>query len=363
MDTTDPNITFDANGECCYCKIYNHRAKNEVFRGPEGEMRLAQIMEKIKKDGEGKPYDCLIGVSGGVDSTFVVWHLKKLGLRPLALHLDNGWNSELAVDNIKNTLEKLDIDLYTYVLDWDEFKDLQLAFLKASVPNAEIPTDHAIVAINFKVAMKHGIKYIVNGGNVSTESFVPVAWAYDARDQRHLKAIHKEFGTVPLRTFPTMGIPAYLCAVLIKGIRWFTLLNYIKYQKSQAMKVLEEELGWRAYGAKHYESVYTRFYQGYILKQKFGFDKKRAHLANLVLSGDMSRAQALAAVQEEDYIGTGIYFEDREFAIKKLGLSEAQFEEIMARSVKTHYDYPNNSWALERMPKVFASFKRFVTSI
>jgi N-acetyl sugar amidotransferase len=363
MDTTDPNITFDAKGECCYCMIYDHRVKNEVFRGPEGERRLMQITETIKKQGEGKPYDCLIGVSGGVDSTFAIWHLKKLGLRPLALHLDNGWNTELAVDNIKNILSKLDIDLYTYVLDWDEFKDLQLAFLKASVPNAEIPTDHAIVAINFKVAMKYGIKYIVNGGNVSTESFVPVAWAYDARDKRHLKAIHEQYGTVPLRTFPMKGIPAYIYAVLIKGIRWFTLLNYIKYQKSQAMKVLGEELGWRPYGGKHYESVYTRFYQGYILKQKFGFDKKRAHLANLVLSGDMAREQALAAVQEEDYIGTDIYFEDREFTIKKLGLNKAQFEDIMTLPVKTHYDYPNNSWALQRMPTVFASFKRFVTTV
>ncbi|MCG6533286.1 MAG: N-acetyl sugar amidotransferase [Syntrophales bacterium LBB04] len=363
MDTTDPNITFDANGECCYCKIYDQRVKNEVFRGSEGAMRLAQIVEIIKKGGEGKTYDCLIGVSGGVDSTTVVLQLKKLGLRPLALHLDNGWDSELAVDNIKNTLAKLDIDLYTYVLDWDEFRDLQLAFLKASVPNAEIPTDHAIVAINFQMAMKHRIKYIVNGGNVSTESFVPVAWAYDARDQRHLKAIHKQFGTVPLRTFPTMGIPGYLYAVLIKGIRWFTLLNYIYYQKTDALKVLQEELGWRPYGGKHYESVYTRFYQGYILKQKFGFDKKRAHLANLVLSGDISRKKALAEVQEEDYIGTDIYFEDREFTVKKFGLSEAQFEEIMSLPVKTHYDYPNNSWALEKMPKVFAFFKRFVTRI
>jgi N-acetyl sugar amidotransferase len=363
MDTTDPGITFDTAGECCYCRIYDERVRNEVFRGPEGEQRLAQIVEKIKDTGKGKAYDCLLGVSGGVDSTTVLLHLKRLGLRPLALHLDNGWNSELAVDNIKNTLAKLDIDLFTYVIDWDEFRDLQLSFLKASVPNAEIPTDHAIVAINFKVAMEHGIKFIINGGNVSTEAFVPVAWAYDARDQKHLNAIHKKFGTVPLISFPTMGIPEYLYAVLVKGIRWLSLLNYIQYQKSEAMNQLQKELGWRPYGGKHYESVYTRFYQGYILKEKFGFDKKRAHLANLVLSGDMSREQALAAVEEEDYIGTDIYFEDREFTIKKLALSESQFNEIMKLPVKTHYDYANNSWALERMPKALALFKRFVTRI
>jgi N-acetyl sugar amidotransferase len=363
MDTSDPNITFDSNGECCYCKIYDQRVKNEIFHGPEGERWLEQIVEKIKNEGKGKPYDCLIGVSGGVDSTFVVWRLKQLGLRPLALHLDNGWNSELAVDNIKNTLVKLDIDLYTHVLDWDEFRDLQLAFLKASVPNAEIPTDHAITAVNFKVAMKHGIRYIINGANVSTEAFVPIAWAYDARDKRHLIAVHKRFGTVPLSTFPTMGIPGYLHAVMIRGIRWFTLLNYIDYKKSEAMKIIEKELGWRSYGGKHYESVYTRFYQGYILKHKFDFDKKRTHLANLVLSGDMLREKAMTAIEEEDYIGTEIYYQDREFAIKKFGLTEKKFEEIMTLPVKTHYDYPNNSLILERMPKVFAVFKRFVTRI
>jgi len=363
MDTSDPNISFDGNGVCCYCKIYDKRVSDEVFRGAEGQQRLAQIVEKIKKTGNGKPYDCLIGVSGGTDSTTAVLTLGKLGLRTLAIHLDNGWDSELAVDNIKKALEKLNMDLYTYVIDWDEFRDIQLAFLKASVPNAEIPTDHAIVALNFKIAMEKGIKCIINGGNVATEAFMPVAWAYDARDQRHLKAIHKRFGTVPLRSFPTMGIPSYLYAVFVKGVRWITILNYVDYKKSEAMKVLQEELGWRAYGGKHYESVYTRFYQGYILKRKFDFDKKRAHLSNLVLSGDLTREQALTEVQKEDYIGTGLYYEDRDFTIKKLGLTEAQFEEIMALPVKTHYEYPNNSWLLEKMPKLFGSFKRFVTQI
>lgn len=192
---------------------------------------------------------------------------------------------------------------------------------------------------------------------------MPRAWAYDARDQRHLKGIHKKFGTLPLRSYPTMGIVTFAYAILIKGVRWFSLLNYINYQKSKAMKTLQDELNWRPYGGKHYESVYTRFYQGYILKHKFGFDKKRVHLSNLVLSGDMSREQALTAVQEEDYIGTDIYLQDREFTIKKLGLSNAQFEEIMSLPVKTHYDYPNNSLILERMTTVFKAFKRFVTTI
>lgn len=363
MDTSDPDIIFDSNGICRYCKIYDERMRNEVFRGPEGERRLGEIVDRMKEAGRGNPYDCLIGVSGGVDSTMAVWTLKKLGLRPLTVHLDNGWDSELAVDNIKKTLEKLDIDLHTYVLDWDEFRDIQLSFLKASVPNSEIPTDHAIVALNFKVASEQKIRYIVNGGNVATEAFVPIAWAYDARDLRHLKAIHKQFGTAPLHSFPTLGLISSLYAVFVKGIRWLSILNYIDYKKPEAMKLLQEELGWRPYGGKHYESVYTRFYQGYILKKKFGFDKRRAHLANLVLSGDLTREQALSEMEKEEYIGTSIWAEDREFVIKKLGLTEARFEEIMALPTKTHYEYPTNSWIYEKMPKLFAILKRIATRV
>lgn len=363
MDTSDPRITFNEDGVCCYCELYDRRVASEVFRGREGEERLRAMVERIKKVGEGKPYDCMIGVSGGVDSTYVVWHLKKLGLRPLALHVDNGWNSELAVDNIKKAMDALDVDLVTHVLDWEVFRDLQLSFLKASVPNAEIPTDHAIDGISFQVAMKHGIKYLINGGNIATEAFVPGAWVYDSRDLHHIEAIQRQHGTKSLRNFPSMGIAGYAYAIFVKGIRWVTLLNYVDYKKSEAIEVLKRELGWRPYGGKHFESVYTRFYQGYILKEKFGFDKKRAHLANLVLSEDMTRSQALDEIAAEDYIGTDLYNEDRAFTVKKLGLTESQFKEIMALPVKTHYDYPNNSYVLEQMPGMFRMFKKFVTRV
>lgn len=363
MDTTDPNITFDDAGECCYCKIYDARFKNEIYQGDDGGQRLQKIVEKIKNTGYKNEYDCLIGVSGGIDSTYAIYNLKEFGLRPLAIHLDNGWNSELAVDNIKKVLDKLNIDLYTYVLDWDEFKEIQLAFLKASVPNAEIPTDHAIVSLHFKVALEKGIKYIINGGNVATEAFVPVAWAYDSRDQKHLKAIQKRFCFKPLRKFPIMGITGYAYSVFIRGIRWISVLNYVDYKKEKAAKLLKKEFGWRPYGGKHYESVYTRFYQGYILKQKFGFDKKRAHLANLVLSGDIIREKALSEIEIEDYINTDLYYQDRQFVLKKLGLNEEQFEDIMKLPIKTHYDYPNNSWLLEKKPELFNMFKRFATTI
>lgn len=363
MDTSDPDISFDSDGVCCYCKIYDHRIANEVLRGIEGQQRLARIAEKMKKAGEGKPYDCLIGVSGGTDSTTAVWLLVKLGLRPLAIHLDNGWDSELAVDNIKKTLEKLNVDLYTYVVDWDEFRDIQLAFLKASVPNCEIPSDHAIIILQFKVAIERRIKYIVNGSNVWTEAFIPKAWAYDARDLRHLKAIHNRFGKAPLNSLPTMGIFGSLYAVFVKGVRWIEVLNYVNYKKAEVVKLLQEEIGWRPYGAKHYESVYTRFFQGYILRKKFGFDKRRAHFANLVLSGEMTREQALAEIENENYIGTSLWAEDREFVIKKLGLTEAQFEYIMGLPVRTHYDYPTNSWLFERMPRLFPLLKKIARRV
>lgn len=361
MDTSDPDISFDDAGVCCYCHIYDTRMRNEVFRDPEGERRLAAIAAKMKEVGRGRPYDCLAGVSGGVDSTMVVWILKKLGLRILAVHLDNGWNSELAVDNIKKTLETLKVDLYTHVLDWDEFRDCQLAFLKASVPNCEIPTDHAIVAVMFRVAMEQKIKNIVVGSNVATEAFVPNAWAYDSRDLRHLRAIHRRLGSVPLRSFPTMGVLGSLYAVFWKRIRWIRVLNYVDYKKSDAIKLLQEELGWRPYGGKHYESVYTRFYQGYILKKKFGFDKARAHFANLVLSGECTRAQALVEVEKDDYVGSALWAEDREFVVKKFGLTEAAFEEVMLQPAKSHYDYPTNRTIYEKMPRLFAVLKRTAT--
>jgi N-acetyl sugar amidotransferase len=363
MDTTDPGISFDASGVCCYCRIYDRRVKNEVFRAAEGEERLNAVVARMKQAGRGKRYDCLLGISGGVDSTMALWVLKQRGLRVLAIHLDNGWNSELAVDNIKKVLEKLDVDLQTHVLDWEEFRDLQLAFLKASVPNAEIPTDHAIVALHFKVAREQGIRYIINGGNVATEAFVPTAWAYDARDLRHIKAIHRRFGSVPLRTFPMLGIAGSLWAVLGRGIKWIGILNYIDYDKARAIEMLQNELGWRPYGAKHYESLYTRFYQAYILRRKFGYDKRRAHLSNLVLAGEIIREQAIAEIEQDDYVGSPLYLQDREFVIKKLGLTESGFEAVMALPPRKHYEYPNHRLILEKVPHLLAGFRRLAANI
>lgn len=361
MDTTDPDIQFDGNGICNHCKNYYVRVANEVYSGKEGKHRLDEIVAKIKAHGHGKEYDCVTGVSGGVDSTMVIYTLNKLGLRPLVIHLDNGWNTALANENVKRMLNILNIDLHTTVVDWEEFKDLQLSFLRASIPNAEIPTDHAINALLFNMATNYKIKYIIGGGNVATEGIIPQSWGYYSLDLRHLKAIHSRFGKVPLKTLPTISLTRYLYNVFIRGIRIIPILNYIDYKKSEAMKIIQKEFGWRNYGCKHYESIYTRFFQGYILPKKFGYDKRCAHLSSLICSGDMTREAALAQMERDPYAENNLV-EDRALVIQKLGITEQEFEQIMKLPIKAHSDYSSNAFVFDGLSNLRAIFKKIATS-
>lgn len=361
MDTSDPLIEFDRSGICNHCRTYDIRIQKEVFRGEDASARLRAITERIKAEGKGKEYDCILGVSGGVDSTTLAYRVKKLGLRPLAVHFDNGWNSELAVDNINRTLKTLDIDLYTHVVDWEEFRDLQLSFLKASVANCEIPTDHAITALLFHMANRYGIKFIIGGGNVVTEGILPKAWGYYSQDLRHLEAIHSLFGKVPLKTLPRLGIARFMYYVLIKKIRMIPMLNYLDYNKKEAMELIQRELGWRYYGGKHYESIYTRFFQGHILPRKFGYDKRRAHLSTLICSGQLSRESALDEMRADPYANNNL-IEDRTFVIKKLGLTETEFDEIMKAPPKPYWAYPSNKLLFEDLRSLKAAFKRIATN-
>ncbi len=341
MDTiADPDISFDERGISHYYYEYQERAKNRLFNSDP--TKLNDIVAKIKRAGAGKDYDCLIGVSGGVDSTYVAYLTRELGLRPLAVHFDNGWNSELAVKNIENILNKLGIDLYTYVIDWQEFKSLQLAFLKASTPDAEIPTDHAIFALLFKIASEKNIKYILNGNNFATESVMPRTWSYGHIDWKYVKAINRRFGSSRLDTYPKLTPLHFFYYTLLKRIRIVSILNYVSYRKQDAMELLQNKLGWKYYGGKHYESIYTRFFQGYILPVKFRIDKRKAHLSTLIFSGQMTREQALAELQHPAY-PKELFKDDYEFVLKKLSLSEAEFAEVMALSPKTFRDYPNSS--------------------
>ena len=338
MDTTDPDIVFDENGVCNHCHTYDRMVREYVVDGEEGLRHLEQTAQKIRKDGQGKKYDCVIGVSGGVDSTYVAYRVKKLGLRPLAVHLDNGWDSELAVKNIEETLKRLDIDLYTEVLDWEEFKDIQISFLKASTPDSEIPTDHAINALLGNLAQKIGVKYVIIGSNVRTETHLPRAWSQGHLDWKYIREIQKRFGTQPFRTFPHIGFFTYYLRMVTQ--KRVEILNYLGYNKKEALRVLQEELGWRYYGGKHYESIYTRFYQGYILPEKFGFDKRRSHLSSLVCSGEVTREQALEELKVPTY-APSMQEEDREYVVKKLGLTDAEFAAIMSAPKKSYWDYPS----------------------
>jgi len=354
MDTTDPDIRFDEKGICNHCHKY--AKDNALFNSvSERKQALDLLISRIKKHGESNDYDCLIGVSGGVDSTYVAYLVKQLGLRPLAVHLDNGWNSELAVMNIENTLNKLGIDLYTHVIDWEEFKDLQLAFLKASTPDSEIPSDHAIFSLMRKVAKEQKIKYIISGINKRTESHHPGAWSQGHEDWLYIKSIHKKFGKVKLKTFPHGDWWSFYTSRFSKD--WVNILDYIDYVKDDAKKILVDKLEWKDYGGKHFESIYTRFFQGYLLPVKFGFDKRKMHLSSLICAGELTKAEALDELKSEPY-PKQVQNEDKEYVIKKFNLTSEEFDDIMKLPLKTYYDYPCYPNTL-----LYKALKRVVTMV
>ncbi|MFN8400383.1 MAG: N-acetyl sugar amidotransferase [Anaerolineales bacterium] len=338
MDTSDPEITFDEQGVCNHCHTYDRLVREHVLEGEAGRKKLEQVVSQIRKDGRGKQYDCVIGVSGGVDSTYVAYLVKKLGLRPLAIHVDNGWDSELAVKNIEETLKRLGIDLYTEVLDWEEFKDLQVSFLKASTPDSEIPSDHAIFSTLSNMAEKLGIKYMIVGNNIRTETHLPRAWSQGHFDWKYIREVQKQFGKRSLKTFPHYGFVTYYRRMITQ--KRVPILDYVNFTKKEALRVLQEELGWRYYGGKHYESIYTRFYQGYILPEKFGYDKRRCHVSSLICSGEMTREQALEEIKSPTY-APSMQEEDREYVVKKLGLTDDEFTAIINAPKKSYWDYPS----------------------
>jgi DUF971 family protein len=254
--------------------------------------------------------------------------------------LDNGWNSELAVKNIQRVLDTLGIELFTHVLDWEEFKDLQLAFLKASTPDCEIPTDHAIEAVLRRTALDHGVRYIVGGSNFATECIMPVSWSTGIRDWKYIRSIHRRFGKVPLKTFPHISIAGHLYYQAVRRQQMVMMLNYVCFNKDEAMRVLVDELGWQYYGGKHYESIYTRFFQSYILPRKFNYDKRRAHLSTLICSGQLNRDDALLEMANES-CEPAMMDSDRRYVIKKLGITDGTFDEIMNAPRKRFQDYPS----------------------
>ncbi|GAO45219.1 N-acetyl sugar amidotransferase [Flavihumibacter petaseus] len=345
----DPDIIFDEQGISNYYYEYKAAEKERVIQGKEGWDQLEAIAAEIKQAGKDLPYDCIMGLSGGVDSTYVAYIAKKLGLRPLAVHFDNGWNSELAVQNIENIVNKLGFDLFTYVIDWEEFKDLQLSYLKASVVDIEAITDHAIFATLYRLAGEKNIRYLLNGTNVQTEQTLPKSWVHPKADHINIKAIHKVYGKVPLKTFPFMDTKVKRYYQQVKGVRSVSILNYVDYNKKAVKALIQEELGWRDYGGKHYESVWTRFYQGYILPVKFKIDKRKAHLSDLIFGGQITKEEAVEELKKPIYDPEQLKI-DYEFVLKKLSLTREAFDQLMKEAPRSHYEFDHEMPIDKRYP-------------
>lgn len=342
MDTTDSEIRFDDRGVCNKCTQALKTLNSPPFNYSLNQKNklLKNIISEIKKDGQNKPFDCIFGISGGLDSTYGLYKAKELGLRPLAVHLDNGWNSELAQKNIESLLKKLDIDLYTYVINWEEFKDLQLSFLKASIPDCEIPSDHAIIALLYQVAAKYKLHFILSGTNLSTESVRATNWSNGIYDWKYISSIHEKFGNSKLVTYPRFSLPKLLYYRFILGIKKISFLDYLDYQKEKAFKTLSSEINYRYYGDKHYESIFTKFFQAFILPAKFGFDKRKIHLSSLICSNQITRQEALKELQKPLY-DKNVFKEEKEYVIKKLGLKFSEFRKILNQPVRSFRDYPS----------------------
>lgn len=353
MDTTDPEIVFDESGQCNHCKRYENWYASELSNPVSMKDREKLLVEKIKADGVGKDYDCIMGISGGVDSSYLAYYATQvLGLRVMAVHVDAGWNSELAVNNIENLVTKLDIDLHTIVIDWEEVRELQRAFFLASVPNVDTPQDHVFFAAMYREAVKFKHKHVLNGGNMATESILPTYWGYDAMDKLHLLDIHKKFGKGKLKKYPTLGaFQRFITYPFYHGFEVHRPLEFIDYNKQSAKEYLMNEFGWRDYGGKHYESKFTQFFQAHYLPEKFGFDKRRAHLSSLVVSKQMTRDEALAEMEQPLYDPIELE-EDREYLTKKLGFSSSEWQDIMDSEPKTEHDYKNEIKLVRFLKKI-----------
>jgi len=342
MDTSDPEIKFDDMGNCNHCTSALDRVKKNWYPDKNGEKIFAGIIEKIKREERNNEFDCIIGLSGGVDSSYLAYFAVNKGLRPLVVHVDCGWNSEQAVKNIENVVKTLKIELHTFVVNWEEMKDLQRAFFKASLPDQDIPQDHAIFAALYNFADKNKIKYVFNGLNFATESIMPGNWGYQAMDYRHLKSIHKKFGEKKLNDYPHVNFfKRYIYYTLIKKMKIINPLNYIDYRKDEVIETMKRELGWQYYGGKHHESRFTKFFQSYYLPVKFNFDKRRAHLSSLIVSGQISRDEALNKMKENVYAENEIE-NDLEYVAKKLDWSPTEFKAIINLPPNRHQDFETN---------------------
>ncbi len=341
MDTSDPRITFNEQGVCNHCNEFDAVTSQHWFPNTEGARRLNEMIAAIKRDGAGQEFDCILGLSGGVDSSYLALKAKEWGLRPLVVHVDAGWNSELAVANIEAIVKHCQYDLHTHVVDWEEMRDLQLAYLRSGIANQDVPQDHIFFASLYHFAVRNGIRYIFSGGNLATEGIFPSAWHGSAMDAINLKAIHNQFGALPLRNYKTISFfDYYFWYPFVRKMRTLRPLNYMPYVKSQAIEELESTVGWRSYGRKHGESHFTKLFQNYYLPERFGYDKRRPHLSSLIVSGQLTRADAMDELKKPLYDPKELEL-DIEYFCKKLRIKRVEFDQLM-RVPKQHYtDFQN----------------------
>jgi len=351
MDTTAGQIEFDEGGICNFCREFELELRQQTdAEGTEPTKNIDRFIDQVKRSG-GSKYDCIVGLSGGADSSWALYQARRRGLRPLAVHMDNGWNTELAQNNIENLVRKLDVDLYTHVIDWEEYRSLQQAFFDSDVIDIELLYDNALAGVNYRQARKAGVKYILSGSNTATEGLrMPEDWSCGNKlNKRNIRGIWKRFGRGGFpKTFPAYGIWDYLIDHAMLGITWIPFLDYFEYNKDDAVEVLQRDVSYRPYEYKHYESVFTRFYQGFLLPEKFGVDKRKNHLSALIMTGQMEREAALHLLASPPYSNPELLREDRDYFLSKMGWSEQELSEYLARPQVPHaaYGTDENLWRM-----------------
>lgn len=356
MDTTDMDITFNDKGECNHCEHYLVTLKENAYVQGISESNWKGILAHIKTKGANNSYDCLVGISGGVDSCYVAHLCKEYGLRPLLVHIDNGWNTDISVKNVKKMVEQLGFDYVSYVIDWNEFKEIQLAFLKSSLVDLEMPTDIAIAAALYKTAAKYKIQSIVSGGNYSGEGILPLTWGYHVyTDMKLYKHIVNKYSSVPLKKVPTVGLEGAFYYKFIKGIKSYYPLNFTDFDKEKARAFLMENYGWENYGGKHHESKITAFWQGYAMPAKYNMDYRKATLSSQICSGQISREEALKVLEQAPYDAVKIQA-DKEYIAKKFGITMEALEGYLRNSPKTYKDFPNSKARTERIYRIYTNF-------
>jgi N-acetyl sugar amidotransferase len=360
MNARAADIVFDANGVCNYCtEMMDKLAAYQPASADILENKLRRFVDQVRRAGTGKQYDCIVGVSGGADSAYALYLAKKHGLRPLAVHMDNGWNSELAVNNIENLVRKLGVDLYTHVIEWREYRALQQAFFDADVIDIELLYDNAMAAVNYRLARHYGIRYILAGSNTTTEGMrMPGNFAWYKFDRKNILALARR-SKAKVRSMPTIGVTGFVWNRYVSGIQWVPFLDYVDYNKQVCMDVLVKEVGYRPYPYKHYESIFTRFYQGHLLPKKFGVDKRRLHFSSLICSGQMRRAEAAELLRQSPYPDPDQLDADIDYFLKKMGWTQAELDVYLRRPERTHDSYPSELSRYAAMRGVLERLRAF----